>query len=96
MFTRKLNLLQINKVIEAANSQSLQSVLIDKNKKGIHMISYKLIPKVESVSPKSSTTIELIRLMRSVRNFVSENTYETIYLDYNSSSGKLIYQLELK
>lgn len=96
MFTRKLNELQINKAIEAINNQSLDYLCIAKNKKGVHMISSKVSQTSGHIMPKSHTSIELLRVIRVIKKAVCEESYHEVYLEFERSSGKLIYQLEMK
>lgn len=97
MFTRKLNELQINNVLQHANNQVIETLSIYKNKRGIHMIAYDVATGSSDLSKltKSMKTIELIRVLKEIRKQVCCDSYQSIKLDY-SSNGQLTYQLEFK
>jgi hypothetical protein len=96
MITRKLNELHINKVLETINDGTLETLSIDTNRKGVHMISYDKIEEDVISYEKSPRTVELIKVLREIRKQVCENSFKKIKLDYVRKEDKLIYQLELK
>ena len=96
MITRKLNELQINKVLEHINSHTLESLSISVNKRGVHMINYDCSTATSHSTVKSSLTVELVRIIREIQRQVCSNSYDTIKLEYSREESKLLYQLELK
>lgn len=96
VITRKLSELQINRVLDSLNNNTLEVLSIGLNKKGVHMISYETTQSSGVSTAKSQKTIELINTLRELRKQVCENSFKLIKLDYVRAENKLIYQLELK
>ena len=96
MLTRKLNELHVNRAIDSVNSNTLELLTIEKNKKGVHMISYESSTSTNADTIKNSTSIELVRVLKEIQRQVCNHGYKSIKLDYARKESKLIYQLELK
>lgn len=98
MITRKLNLLQLNKVFDALANGTLVSLEIFKGKKDTHMISYHTTQEAvsERTGSHGPSTIELMRVLREIKKQVTNATYNSISLKYDHKKEILQYTMDLR
>ena len=96
---RKLNVVHIDRVISAANNNTLTNVVIYKAGKGknlgAHMIEYNIDGKdvtIPSNVIKDDVYTQFIRSIRQIRQHVVNNDFKTIDFSYNVDTRDLKYR----
>lgn len=95
---RKLNVEHIDKVINAANNNTLNSVSIYKANKGknfgSHMVDYSVDTNaIPNAVIQNEIHAEFIRSIRQVRQHIVNNDYALIDLSYDVSSRALKFRI---